>query len=43
MVHVCNGCYIRARENMPADSQAEVLLLPEFICKINNWKSPDPA
>jgi hypothetical protein len=37
MVHVCNGCYIRARENMPADAQAEVLLLPEWICRINNW------
>jgi Fe-S oxidoreductase len=37
MVHVCNGCYIRARENMPAGAQAEVLLLPELICRINNW------
>lgn len=37
MVHVCNGCYIRARENMPAHSQTEVLLLPEFICRINSW------
>ena len=35
-VHVCNGCYIRARENMPADAQAEVLLLPEWICRINH-------
>jgi hypothetical protein len=37
LVHVCNGCYIRARENMPADAQAEVLLLPELICRINHW------
>jgi hypothetical protein len=43
MVHVCNGCYIRARENMPANNQAEILLLPELICKINDWKSPDPS
>jgi hypothetical protein len=43
MVHVCNGCYIRAREHMPAESQAEILLLPEFICKINEWESPGPA
>ena len=37
MVHVCNGCYIRACENMPADARAEVLLLPEWICRVNNW------
>lgn len=37
MVHVCNGCYIRARENMPPDAKTEVLLLPELICRINNW------
>jgi Fe-S oxidoreductase len=37
MVHVCNGCYIRARENMPADSKTEVMLLPELICRINGW------
>ena len=43
MVHVCNGCYIRARENMPAEIQTEILLLPEFICKINKWESHDPA
>jgi hypothetical protein len=43
MVHVCNGCYIRAREHMPAERQAEILLLPEFICKINGWERPGPA
>jgi hypothetical protein len=43
MVHVCNGCYIQARSHMPRDNQAQILLLPEFICKINDWKSPDPA
>jgi hypothetical protein len=42
MVHVCNGCYIRARENMPANNQVQILLLPEFICGINKWESPDP-
>jgi hypothetical protein len=37
MVHVCNGCYIRARENMPAETQTEIMLLPELICRINGW------
>lgn len=43
MVHVCNGCYIQARSHMPEQERAEILLLPEFICKINNWECPDPA
>ncbi|MDD5475678.1 MAG: (Fe-S)-binding protein [Syntrophales bacterium] len=43
MVHVCNGCYIRARDNMPAGKETDILLLPEFICKINNWTISDPA
>ncbi len=43
MVHVCNGCYIQARLHMPEDNRVQIMLLPEFICRINNWENQDPA
>jgi hypothetical protein len=31
MVHICTGCYGQARQNLPKDKAAEVLMLPEFV------------
>jgi hypothetical protein len=31
MVHICTGCYFQALQNMPADRQVQILMLPEFI------------
>ena len=31
MVHICTGCYERAKTNMPEEKQTEVLMLPELI------------
>lgn len=35
LVHVCTGCYLQAILHMPEDTQTQVLMLPEFICMIN--------
>jgi hypothetical protein len=34
MVHICTGCYERAKTNMPKDKQTEVLMLPELIERV---------
>jgi hypothetical protein len=34
MVHICTGCYERAKTNMPAEKQTEVLMLPELVERV---------
>lgn len=31
MVHICTGCYFQALFNLPQDSEAKVLMLPELV------------
>lgn len=36
MVHICTGCYAQAVVNMPKERQVNILMLPEFIDKIQS-------
>ena len=36
MVHICTGCYFQAVFNMPPERQVKILMLPEFIDRIQS-------
>ncbi|MGC9325985.1 MAG: heterodisulfide reductase-related iron-sulfur binding cluster [Desulfomonilia bacterium] len=40
MVHVCTGCYLQALLHMPEDAKTQVLMLPEFLCMLNEEEHP---
>jgi hypothetical protein len=34
LVHICTGCYFQALQNIPRERQVQILMLPEFICQL---------